>query len=252
MRTPLGRGELCWTGSRTTTTPPRRLATSATIRSLRLSRTTRTVTVRPADPDTASSCQPPVSPWAIPLTRHSPGKASQPLDRARACCPRFGRSRQRPASRRVPTVSESADSVTVFAHPAGIGRGCSRAGNPCDGLPGHPTPRPPVCWPRDRVAANPSLQTRRCLRPASPPAGRQRCASAGLDHSDSPYSLLEAPLGLVQARADLEAQASVGLPPALYPTRAYSAGRSRATRMSVGGAGGLSSAECGGPLLSAH
>jgi hypothetical protein len=97
------------------------------------------------------------------------------------------------------------------------------------------------------VAADPSLPTRRCLRPASLPAGRQRGASAGLVHCDSPFSLSEALSGLDQAQADSGAQASADLPQASYPshnpTRAYPAGRRRATQMSVGGAGGLSPAD---------
>jgi hypothetical protein len=194
-RTPRGAASYCWTGPRTTTTPPRRLATSATVRLLRLGRKTRTVTVRPADPDTA--CRPPVGLGPDFLMRHSPDTARQPPGHAQALCPCFSRSRKRPASRRVPTVTESAGSVVVVAHPAGIGRGRSRAGYPCDGLLGHLTLCPPVCRPRDRVAADPSLPTRRCPCPACLPAGRQRGASAGLVHSDSPSSLREALSGLV-------------------------------------------------------
>jgi hypothetical protein len=48
--TPRRAASCCWTGPRTTTTPPRRPATSATVQLLRLSRTTRTVTVCPVDP----------------------------------------------------------------------------------------------------------------------------------------------------------------------------------------------------------
>ncbi len=208
------------------------------------------MTVRPADPDTAR--RPPVGLGPVPLTRRSPDTARQPPGRARACCPCFSRSRKRPASRRVPTVPESAGSDAVVAHPAGIGRGHSRAGYPCDGLLGHLMLLPPVCRPRDRVAADPSLPSRRCLRPACLPAGRRQGACAGLAHSDSPFSLSEAQSGPVQARADSKAQARVDLPPALYPTRAYPAGLRRVTRMSAGGAGRLSSAERGVPLLSAH
>jgi hypothetical protein len=49
--------------------------------------------------------------------------------------------------------------------PAGIGQGHPRAGYPCDGLLCHLTLRPPVCRPRDRVAADPSLPTRGCQLP---------------------------------------------------------------------------------------
>ncbi len=66
-RTSRGAASCCWTGPRTTTTPPRRLAASATVQLLRLGRTTRTVTVRPAVPDMAR--RPPVSLGPVSLTR---------------------------------------------------------------------------------------------------------------------------------------------------------------------------------------
>jgi hypothetical protein len=81
-----GRGELlldwtkdcCWTGPRTTTTPQRRLATSATVQLLRPSRTTRTVTVRLVDPDTACG-RPRASLSHAPLSGHGPPAAGMRL-----------------------------------------------------------------------------------------------------------------------------------------------------------------------------
>jgi hypothetical protein len=55
-----GAASCCWTGPRTTTTLPRRLATSATVQSSRLSRTTRTVTVCSVIQDAAR--RPPAGP----------------------------------------------------------------------------------------------------------------------------------------------------------------------------------------------
>jgi hypothetical protein len=150
------------------------------LRLLRLSLTTRTVTVRPADSDTA--CRPPVGLGPDSPMPHSPDTARQPPGRARARCPCFSRSRQRPASSRVPTVSELLSSVAVVAHPARIGRGCSRAGYPCHGLLGHPTLCPPVCRPRDRAAADPSLPARRCQQPTrlSDGCGSSRTGAPGV------------------------------------------------------------------------
>ncbi len=93
-----GAASCCWTGPRTTTTPPPRLATSATVWLLRLSRTTRTVTVRSADPDAA--CRPPVglgpvSPHA-PLSGHGPPAAGSLLGSQ----PKLQSARIRPAGRR--------------------------------------------------------------------------------------------------------------------------------------------------------
>jgi hypothetical protein len=75
--TPRGPASCCWTGPRTTTSSPRRLATSATVQLLRLSRTTRAVTVRPVDLDTA--CQPPVA----GSSAASPDSPSTPPSRRR-------------------------------------------------------------------------------------------------------------------------------------------------------------------------
>jgi hypothetical protein len=140
-----GRGELfldwtkdcCWTGPRTTT-PPRRLATSATVQLLLPSRTTRTVTVRPVDPDTA--CRPPVGLGPASLTRRSPDTARQPPGCARARCPCFSRSGHGlPAAGRPWTCTLLRRSSDTARQPPGRARACC----PCFSDPDTAC-RPPV------------------------------------------------------------------------------------------------------------
>ncbi len=172
-------------------------------------------------------------------------------------------------------MPESTGSDAVAAHPAGIGRGRPRAGYPCDGLLGLLTLCSPVCRPRDRVAADPGSSTRGCqlptqlsdgcgsLRSGSPGVGGLTLAHASSAGLPAPgrecllrplRSTSLRPSGIDRACSSsgrLGRHASAG-PPGPGSDSGHFAGRRRVTWTSAGGAGRLTSAECGGPFLSAH
>ena len=175
-----GAASCCWTGPRTTTTPPRRLATSATVQLLRLSRATRTVMVRPVDPDMA--CRPPVG--LGPVSPHAPLSGLGP--------PAAGtRSGMLPTLQLIPDTARQPQGPDC-ARVCRLGCCCcspgwDRMGTPSrwlprDGLLGHLTLCPPVCRPRDRVAADPSLPTRGCQLPTqlSDGCGSSRPSAPGV------------------------------------------------------------------------